>query len=78
MEIEEGYYDCVAEQSIDCDKGPCTSYTAYMNGQPAFTVYLYDNHPEVISVHEMELVEKRRIGDGKSKSMGHGPRGEGL
>ena len=58
MEITEGYYDCVPERSV---RKRLTAYTAYMNGQPAFTVYLYDNHPEIISVHEMAVVEARHV-----------------
>ena len=61
MELDEGYYDCIPERSVNERHGPCTAYTAYMNGQPAFTVYLYDNHPEIISVHEMEVVEARHV-----------------
>jgi len=64
MELDEGYYDCIPERSVDCDKGPCTSYTAYMNGQPAFTVYLYDNNPNMISIHEMAVVEARHVTGG--------------
>ena len=52
MDIEEGYYDCIVEKTEDCDHGPCTAYTAYLNGHAAFTVYLYSDKPEIISIHE--------------------------
>ena len=51
MEITEGYYDCVPERSV---RERRTAYTAYMNGQPSFTVYLYDNNPNMISIKEGE------------------------
>jgi hypothetical protein len=51
MEITEGYYDCVPEHSV---RERRTAYTAYMNGQPSFTVYLYDNNPNMISIKEGE------------------------
>jgi len=54
MELNEGYYDCIPERSVNERHGPCTSYTAYMNGQAAFTVYLYDNKPNMMSIHELE------------------------
>ena len=52
MDIDEGYYDCIPERAYDHDKGECTAYTAYMNGQPSFTLYLYDKSPNIISIHE--------------------------
>ena len=52
MDIEEGYYDCIVEKTEDCDHGPCTAYTAYLNGHAAFTVYLYSDKPDMISIHE--------------------------
>jgi hypothetical protein len=61
MDIEEGYYDCIVEKTEDrgiwretgyCDHGPCTAYTAYLNGHAAFTVYLYRDKPDMISIHE--------------------------
>jgi hypothetical protein len=47
MEIEEGYYDCKVERRDDCDHGPCTAYIC-----EGFTVYLYDDHSKMISIHE--------------------------
>ena len=61
MELNEGYYDCIPERSVNERHGPCTSHTAYMNGQPAFTVYLYDNNPNMMSIHEMVEVEARHV-----------------
>jgi len=58
MEITEGYYDCVPEHSV---RERSTAYTAYMNGQPSFTVYLYDNNPNMMSIHEMVEVESRHV-----------------
>jgi len=58
MEVTEGYYDCVPERSV---RERRTSYTAYMNGQPSFTVYLYDNNPNMMSIHEMVEVEARHV-----------------
>jgi len=58
MEITEGYYDCVPEHSV---RERRTAYTAYMNGQPSFTVYLYDNNPNMMSIHEMVEVESRHV-----------------
>jgi len=55
MEITEGYYDCVPERSV---RKRLTAYTAYMNGQAAFTVYLYDNNPNMISIKEGEEWEE--------------------
>lgn len=52
MEITEGYYDCVPERTVNELHGSCTAYTAYMNGQPSFTLYLYDNIPNMVSIHE--------------------------
>ena len=52
MDIEEGYYDCVVAKIEDFDHGPCTAYIAYLNGHAAFTVYLYSDKPELISIHE--------------------------
>jgi hypothetical protein len=52
MEITEGYYDCVPERTVNERHGSCTAYTAYMNGQPSFTVYLYDKSPNIITIHE--------------------------
>lgn len=64
MEVTEGYYDCVPEGLVNERHGPCTAYTAYMNGQPAFTVYLYDNSPNMMSIHEMVEVESRHVTGG--------------
>ena len=52
MEITEGYYDCVPERTFNERHGSCTAYTAYMNGQPSFTLYLYDKSTNMISIHE--------------------------
>tara|TARA_S200002703_G_C3797012_1_gene246110 strand:- start:2620 stop:2808 length:189 start_codon:yes stop_codon:yes gene_type:complete len=52
MELIEGYYDCVPERTVNERHGSCTAYTAYMNGQPSFTLYLYDKSPNMISIHE--------------------------
>jgi len=52
MEITEGYYDCVPERTVNERHGSCTAYTAYMNGQPSFTLYLYDKSPNMMSIHE--------------------------
>ena len=54
MELIEGYYDCIPEPTVNERHGSCTAYTAYMNGQPSFTVYLYDNNPNMISIKEGE------------------------
>ena len=52
MELIEGYYDCIPEPTVNERHGSCTAYTAYMNGQPSFTLYLYDKNPNMISIHE--------------------------
>jgi len=53
MKIDEGYYDATVIRSEDCDHGPCTGYEIRgEHGQTSFIVWLYDNHPEMISVHE--------------------------
>lgn len=55
MHIDEGYYDITVIRTEDCDHGPCTGYEVKgEHGQTAFTVYLYDNHPSMISIHEDE------------------------
>ena len=62
MEIAEGYYDCVPERSV---RKRLTSYTVYMNGQSQFTVYLYDNNPNMISIkEEKDGQSKRYYGNG--------------
>ncbi len=52
MEITEGYYDCIPERTFNERHGSCTAYTGYMNGQPSFTVYLYDESPNMLTIHE--------------------------
>jgi hypothetical protein len=55
MNIDEGYYDATIVHSEDCDHGPCTGY--FVKGernQPSFIVWLYDNHPQMVSIHEEE------------------------
>jgi len=55
MNIDEGYYDATIVHSEDCDHGPCKGF--FVKGernQPSFIVWLYDDHPEMISIHEEE------------------------
>ena len=56
----EGYYEFQNVQSMN-DMVLGTAYTAYMNGQPAFTVYLYDNNPNMMNIHEMVEVEANHV-----------------
>jgi hypothetical protein len=58
MELDEGYYDCIPERTVNERHGPCTAYTAYINGQPSFTLYLYDKSPNMLSIHEMVEIEE--------------------
>ena len=53
MNIDEGYYDVTVERTEDCDHGPCTAYIVKgERDQTPFIFYTYDNHPNMISIHE--------------------------
>ena len=60
MQIDEGYYEAIAERTEDCDYGSCTGYVVKgEHGQTPFIVYLYDKHPTMISIHEEEASDEQ-------------------
>jgi len=53
MKIDEGYYDATVVRSEDCDHGLCTGYEVKgEHGQASFVIWVYDDHPHMISIHE--------------------------
>ena len=53
MNLDEGYYDVNVFRDEDTDHGPCTGYEVKGDhGYREFTIYLYDNHPTLLSIHE--------------------------
>lgn len=44
----EGYHTVTQERDEDIDHGPCTGYVLEGLG---ITVFVYDDHPDMLSVH---------------------------